>query len=100
MISFIFLFTNQQTFAVSYVSYTTIVIFIDAQTRTHNCGLQPETQIGQCNTIPGVYFPWGNWGACSASCQGGQRVRTRRHNCGLPDDVEPEVRQSLISAYF
>jgi len=65
--------------------------YVYFKTRTHNCGLEPETEVGQCNTSPGVYLPWGNWGDCSATCQGGQRVRIRRHNCGLPDDAASEV---------
>jgi len=80
---------SSQTFLACYAPI--VMSYVYFKTRTHNCGLEPETEVGQCNTSPGVYLPWGNWGDCSATCQGGQRVRIRRHNCGLPDDAASEV---------
>lgn len=56
-------------------------VILEANAQGHACSLEDGVEVGECNTQrcsrDCEWSDWADWGACTVSCSGGQKARTR-----------------------
>ncbi|CAE7938182.1 HMCN1, partial [Symbiodinium sp. KB8] len=56
-------------------------VILEAKAQGHACSLEDGVEVGECNTQrcsrDCEWSDWADWGACTVSCSGGQKARTR-----------------------